>query len=150
MARTIREEIDIAAPPARVFACLTSPRELLQWWTTVDCPSTHWEFDARPGGRWLSRWRMPDGHEFELGGEIVDIRPPELIELTWRDERYPNLPVTRVRYELIAIPGGCRLRLLHHGFDDTRPDFDDYNGGWPGVFGKLRAHVSGIDVVAQR
>src|SRR5579885_3532428 len=137
MARAIRDEIDIAASPERVFECLTSPYELLQWWTTVDCPSTHWEFDARPGGRWLSRWRGPDGREFELGGDVIDIRPPEYIEVTWRDERYPNLSPTRVRYELHAIPGGCRLELIHDGFDDVRVDFDDYNGGWRSVLGKL-------------
>lgn len=143
MARIIRDEIDIAASPARVFACLTTPQELMQWWTTFDCPATHWEFDARPGGRWLSRWRFANGREFELGGEVIDIRPAELIEITWRDERYPNLPATRVRYELLEIPGGCRLRLLHDGFDDARADFDDYNGGWRSVFGKLRFHASG-------
>jgi uncharacterized protein YndB with AHSA1/START domain len=144
MPRIIRDEIEIAATPARVVACLTSPGELLQWWTTFDSPSTHWEFDARLGGRWLSRWRLPDGREFELGGEVVDIRPPELIELTWRDERYPNLPATRVRYELSEIAGGCRLRLMHDGFDHVRADFDDYNGGWRSVLGKLRFHLSGM------
>ena len=142
MPHVIRDAIDIAASPDRVFACLTTPDELLHWWTSFDVPSTYFEFDARPGGRWLARWRLPDGREFEMGGEVVDIRAPTLLELTWRDERYPNLPPTRVRYELTELPGGCQLRLTHDGFDGARPDFDDYNGGWRSVLGKLRWYVS--------
>ena len=143
MSREIRDEIDIAASRERVFACLTEPRELLAWWTSYDYPATHWEIDPRPGGAWLSRWRGPDGAEFALGGEIIEIRPPAVLEYTWRDERYPNLPLTRVRYELDETPQGCRVRLRHSGFDDTRVDFDDYNGGWAGVLGHLRHAASG-------
>jgi len=143
MSREIRDQIDVAAPRERVFDCLTDPRELLVWWTTPDYPATHWSLDARVGGQWLSRCRAPDGHEFALGGEIVEFRRPEVLEVTWWDERYPNLPVTRVRYELQDIPGGCRVRLLHTGFDDVRVDFDDYDGGWRSVLGKLRQHASG-------
>lgn len=143
MSREIRDEIDIAAPRERVFACLTEPQELLAWWTSFDYPATHWEIDPRPGGAWSSRWRGPDGAEFSLGGEIVEIRAPAVLEYTWRDERYPNLPATRVRYELDETPGGCRVRLRHSGFDDARADFDDYNGGWLGVMGNLRQRASG-------
>lgn len=143
MAREIRDQIDIAASRERVFACLTEPGELIAWWTSFDHPATHWSIDARPGGAWESRWRRPDGGEFSLSGEIIEIRPPAVLEYTWRDERYPNLPVTHVRYELDERPGGCRVRLKHTGFDDTRADFDDYNGGWLGVLGKLRLRASG-------
>jgi uncharacterized protein YndB with AHSA1/START domain/predicted enzyme related to lactoylglutathione lyase len=143
MPREIRDEIEIAAPRERVFACLTDPRELVAWWTSFDYPATKWELDARPGGAWRSYWRGPDGAEFSLGGEIVEIRAPEVLEYTWRDDRYPNLAETRVRYEIDERPGGCRVRLRHTGFDETRVDFDDYNGGWLGVFGKLRLHASG-------
>lgn len=144
MSREIRDEIEIAAPRERVFACLTEPGELLAWWTSYDYPATHWEIDPRPGGTWRSRWRGPAGEEFALGGEIVEIRPPAVLEYTWRDERYPNLPLTRVRYELDELPGGCRVRLRHSGFDDVRADFDDYNGGWLGVLGALRQRASGV------
>lgn len=143
MSREIRDEIDIAASRERVFGCLTEPRELLAWWTSYDYPATHWEIDPRPGGAWLSRWRGPDGAEFALGGEIVEFRPPAVLEYTWRDERYPNLPLTRVRYELDETPQGCRVRLHHTGFDDTRMDFGDYNGGWAAVLGGLRHAASG-------
>jgi uncharacterized protein YndB with AHSA1/START domain len=144
MSREIREEILIAAAPARVFECLTQPGQLLAWWTSTDYPATHWELDPRPGGKWLSRWRGPNGAEFALGGEIVEIRPPAVLEYTWWDERYPGLAATRVRYEIEEAAAGCLVRLHHTGFDDVRRDFDDYSGGWPAVLGRLRHQASGV------
>ena len=139
--RRIVEEIEIAAPPARVFAALTDPVQLLAWWGDRHTfPSTHWELDARVGGRWLSRWRGPDGATFALGGEVLEIDPPRLLAYSWWDERYPGLPHTTVRYELTATATSTLVTLTHDGFDSDRADFDDYNGGWSIVMSSLRAH----------
>jgi uncharacterized protein YndB with AHSA1/START domain len=139
MTRDIRESIDIAAPADRIFRCLTDPQELLAWWTTPDYPAVHWEVALERGGKWLSRWRGPHGEEFALGGEIIAVDPPTMLEYTWWDERYPNRPHTRVRYEITPTPGGCRVSVWHFGFDDVRDDFDDYNGGWSTVLTNLCA-----------
>ena len=141
MTRDIRESIVVAAPAEQVFRCLTDPRELMQWWTTPDYPSLHWEVALERGGKWLSRWRGPGGEEFALGGEIIEFNPPTLLEYTWWDERYPNRPHTRVRYDIEPTDGGCRVSVWHYGFDDTRDDFNDYNGGWSSVVAKLRGHA---------
>lgn len=142
MSREIVEQIEIAAPPSRVFEALTDPAQLLAWWgDRATYPSTHWELDPRAGGRWLSRWRAPDGSSFTLGGEILALDPPRLLAYSWWDERYPGLPLTTVRYELAPTPAGTLLTLRHSGFDATRTDFDDYNGGWSEVTRRLRAHA---------
>ena len=141
MTREIRESIVVAATPDHVFRCLTEPRELMQWWTTPDYPALHWEIALERGGKWLSRWRGPGGEEFALGGEIVELDPPTVLEYTWWDERYPSRPHTRVRYDIEPIDGGCRVRVRHYGFDGTRDDFSDYNGGWSSATAKLRAHA---------
>jgi uncharacterized protein YndB with AHSA1/START domain len=143
MTRRIVERIAIDAPPSRVFAALTDPTQLLAWWgDRTTYPSTHWELDPRVGGTWLSRWRSPDGASFALGGEILELDPPHLLVYSWWDERYPGLPVTTVRYELTATATGTVVTMTHDGFDDTRPDFHDYHGGWPTVMRKLRAHAA--------
>jgi uncharacterized protein YndB with AHSA1/START domain/catechol 2,3-dioxygenase-like lactoylglutathione lyase family enzyme len=143
MAAEIVNERVIAAPPETVFAALTEPEQLLAWWgDPALCPATHWELDARPGGRWLSRWRSRDGTELALGGEVVELRAPALLVYTWWDDRYPDLPHTTVRWELAPVAGGTRVRVTHAGFDGRRPDFVDYDGGWPGVLEKLGAHVA--------
>ena len=58
-------EIDIDAPPERIFA-LTEPKELIAWWgEEAESHTTSWELDLRVGGQWRSRrgqvvWRMDD------------------------------------------------------------------------------------------
>jgi uncharacterized protein YndB with AHSA1/START domain len=57
--RQIVRSIDIAALPERVFRALTEPAELRAWWgDPTSHPSLHWQIDLRPGGKWLSRWKV--------------------------------------------------------------------------------------------
>lgn len=142
LSRRIIEQIEISAPPSRVFQALTEPVQLLAWWGDRQTfPSTHWQLDPRVGGKWLSRWRGPDGETFALGGEIIAFDPPRLLAYSWWDDRYPGLPLTTVRYDLVETPGGTLVRMMHEGFDEPRADFDDYNGGWSEVMRLLRAHA---------
>ena len=41
-------EIEIAAPPERVFQALTDAKQLEQWWRSPICETTGWKMDARP------------------------------------------------------------------------------------------------------
>jgi uncharacterized protein YndB with AHSA1/START domain len=142
--RQIVESIEIAAAPECVFRALTEPQALLAWWgDPASYPATYWEMDLRCGGKWLSRWKnLADGTEFELGGEVLDVRGPHLLVVSWWDERYPGLEHTTVRYEVERLPnGGSRVCVTHSGFEGARPDFDDYSGGWATVLSSLRRHA---------
>jgi uncharacterized protein YndB with AHSA1/START domain len=142
--RQIVESIDIAATPECVFRALTDPEALVAWWgDAASYPATHWEMDLRVGGKWLSRWKnLADGSEFELGGEILEVRAPHLLVVSWWDDRYPGLDLTTVRYEVERLAnGGSRVRVTHSGFDGARADFDDYNGGWSMVLSKVRTYA---------
>jgi uncharacterized protein YndB with AHSA1/START domain/catechol 2,3-dioxygenase-like lactoylglutathione lyase family enzyme len=148
--RQIVESVGIAAPPERVFRALTEPKELLAWWgDSAAYPAIHWELELRVGGKWLSRWKnLAEGTEFELGGEVLECRPPHRLVVSWWDERYPGLEQTTVEYDIVRLPGrGSRLRVTHSGFDGARPDFDDYKGGWSTVTAKLRAHAEAAHAV---
>jgi len=144
MSRQIVETAMIQAGRERVFAALSTPSELLQWWTDPSlCAAIAWDLDLRPGGAWRSRWRWTsDGTEFELWGEVVQVDAPRLLIVSWRDERYAEFPPTIVRYELESIGDATLVRVTHSGFDNHRPDYDDYNGGWSSVLSKLLRHLS--------
>jgi uncharacterized protein YndB with AHSA1/START domain/catechol 2,3-dioxygenase-like lactoylglutathione lyase family enzyme len=151
--RQIVESIDIAAPTECVFRALTEPEALLAWWgDPTSYPAIHWEMDLRRGGTWLSRWKnLADGTEFELGGEVLEVRAPHLLVVSWWDERYPGLEHTTVRYEIERLAsGGSRVRVTHSGFDGTRLDFDDYNGGWSMVLSSLRRHAEAVEAARAR
>lgn len=140
----IVETIEIAATPERVFRALTDPALLLAWWgDPAVCVATHWEVDPRVRSRWRSRWHWKTadgGPDFEIGGEVLAVDPPRLLVYSWRDERYPQLPVTTVRYELQATAAGVRVRVIHSGFGGPTPDYQDYRGGWSLLLTKLKGY----------
>jgi uncharacterized protein YndB with AHSA1/START domain len=137
----IVESMEIRAPAERVFQALTTPSELLSWWgDPAVCTSTHWELDQRVGGKWRSRWRWADsGEEFDIWGEVLEIDPPRLLVYSWRDQRYPDVATTTVRYDVVPTDLGCRVTVTHSGFVGETPDYNDYRGGWSIVLGGLRA-----------
>jgi len=51
----IVSEIQIAAPPERVFRAINDAGELQRWFTSPECPVKFWQMDARVGGRYSSR-----------------------------------------------------------------------------------------------
>src|SRR5450432_3365332 len=84
----IVSEIEIAAPPERVFQALTESAQLKRWFTSPECPAKLWEMDARLGGRY--GYATEKGSivvnkvsEFECHGEILDYDPPRVIAYTW-------------------------------------------------------------------
>ena len=92
-------EVEIAAPPERVFQALTDAKQLFAWWGKE--PSVElsvFEMDARPGGRWRfqckpasgaghgavgEQLRRNDAREFEAHGEVLEYVPPRLLVWSW-------------------------------------------------------------------
>lgn len=74
---TIAYERRFDAPIDRVWAAYTEP-ELVQQWLGygefVTC-----EMDIRPGGSYLWVWRLDDGNELTIRGEVVDAQAPTLL-----------------------------------------------------------------------
>ena len=84
-------EIDVAAPPERVFAALIDPQQLMQWWGGEGrCKKRLWKIDARVGGQWRSESYDPTGNisvngisDFNVSGEILEYDPPRQLAYTW-------------------------------------------------------------------
>ena len=137
-------EIQIAAPPDRVFKALTDPKALMRWFNSPECPVKSWEMDARPGGRY--RYSTEKGtivvnnvSEFECHGEILEIDPPRLLVYTWianwQDDKSRR---TIVRWELMPETAGTRVKVTHSGLAEEDIARKDYSGGWPGVLENLK------------
>jgi uncharacterized protein YndB with AHSA1/START domain len=137
-------EIQIAAPPERVFKALTDPKELMRWFTSPECPAKLWEMDARPGGRY--RYATEKGtivvnnvSEFECHGEVLEIDPPRLLVYSWianwHDDKSRR---TIVRWELTRDAAGTRVKVTHSGLAQETVAREDYSGGWTGVLENLK------------
>ena len=94
----------ISASPERVWAAITIPERIADWFATADV-----QIEMRLGGA----YRLRFGNEGPYAeGEITAFDPPRLLEHTWPN---PPDPPGRVRYEIEPDVDGCVLRLSNFG-----------------------------------
>jgi len=142
-------EIEISAPPERVFQALIDPKKVMQWWTSDECQIERFEFEPRRGGRWCydtkpSSVNINGITKFHCEGEVLEFDPPHVLAYTWianwhdhREER------TVVRWELRAVANGTRAKVTHSGLANLPVARKDYGSGWRGVVELLKNFVEG-------
>ena len=138
-------EVQIAAPPERIFQALTSSDLLMRWWNGSDgpCRVKLWEFEARLGGRWRCTVEDPSqkmlpGGEGTTTGEIVEFDPPRTLAYTWLASFHSKPEVvTLVRWNLVPNQDGTLVKMTHSGLKPL-PEGAGYAEGWPGVIGCLK------------
>jgi uncharacterized protein YndB with AHSA1/START domain len=140
-------EIEIAAPPERVFQALTDSHQLMCWWTSDICEVELWEMDARVGGRWRfktgkSSQSINGVNQFEAEGEILEMHAPRLLVYTWlanwHDDKQSR---TVVRWDLMPTKSGTKVKVTHSGLGKQPVARKDYSGGWSGVVEQLKKFV---------
>ncbi len=139
---TIVSEIDIAAPPERVFKAISDAEETRRRSPELDV----FEMDPRVGGRWRLEMKLKKPYRgFDVirhEGEIVEIDPPRLLAYTWLANFHTDPKMqTLVRLELTATDTGTHLRVRHSGLAQDAAAAKDYAGGWPGVLDKLKTFI---------
>jgi uncharacterized protein YndB with AHSA1/START domain len=141
-ATTIVKEITIDARAAKVFAALTDPAQLPQWWGEegkykVD----RMESDLRPGGKWGAYGTSSDGSAFSVEGVYRIVDAPHLVEMTWKHDWEESAEETVVRYDLTETNGTTLLRVTHSGFVSPKSR-DEHAKGWEQVLAWLAAFIA--------
>lgn len=131
----VRHVIKIRAPRAKVFAALTRPEYIKQWF-----PAPAPVVEPRVGGKYGF------GFTFEKDGKTVEAPAMKILEFekdrklvtTWPDWRGdPAVPDQKIEWILEDDGEGTKLTLLHSGF--TRAvDVSDYPFGWVQFIEKIR------------
>ncbi len=134
----IERSLELAHPPAKVWAALTTSEGLSAWF------GDRATIDLRPGGAAQMTFRS---------GVTVDMRIERVEEaavfgFTWR---LPDLPDddprrTYVEFTLEEAGAGTRLRVVESGFallpDDTRrATYDSHAEGWASELGELAGYL---------
>ena len=112
----IRFERRIAHPVERVWAALTDPDQMREWWAAAD------ELELREGGSFTIRWLNSDeqGNVAIARGTVSAIDPPHLIELDsdihgvmrW-ELRDAGGDATALTFtSTLELPGEYRLKVL--------------------------------------
>jgi uncharacterized protein YndB with AHSA1/START domain len=134
----IERVMELAQPPAAVWAALTTAEGLGAWFGNQAA------IDLRPGGTgWLS-W---------TGGPTVDLRverveEPRVFGFTWPLNELPAQDPRRTYVEFTLEPAGAgtRLTVVETGFAQLPPDdydkaYDSHTEGWASELGELAGYL---------
>lgn len=94
MSRTIDPKLDLVlervvdVPPELVWAAWTKPEHLKKWFTPEPWKTVEAEVDLRPGGKFRTLMRGPEGQEHNNIGCYLEVVPNE--RLVWTDALLPG------------------------------------------------------------
>lgn len=131
----------IKAPPAKVYAALTDPKRMVQWWGPDAGPTLRAEADVRPGGRFSVVFRLLNGDEHNPTGVYQEVIPNQKLVFTWE---WPEMPEREslVTFLLVPFDGGTDLTLIHEQLPDEGARIS-HEVGWRGFLDKLEAFTTG-------
>lgn len=125
----------IKASPAKVWAAITEPDQMLKWWGPDAGPTLSVDADVRPGGRYSVVFRTMDGVERNPTGIYREVVAPERLVFTW-DLPGAAEPETLVTFLLRPIDTGTELTLTHALLPDEAA-CKSHEMGWSGLLDKL-------------
>jgi uncharacterized protein YndB with AHSA1/START domain len=130
----IERVVEIAHPPAKVWAALTTAEGLASWF------GDQATIDLRPGG--AARMTFGSGHVAEMRVERVE--EPTVFGFTWHIYGLPADDPRRTYVEFTLAPAGqgTRLIMVESGFAQLPDDayetaYDGNAGGWVSELGEL-------------
>ena len=145
----IVSEIQIAAPPERVFQALVDPAQVVKWWGQEGIyRCKQFEAELRVGGKWRNAGIGPNGSNFEVHGEILELDRPRVLAYSWVSS-WTGDAETVVRWELEPRDNGTLVRVRHSGFA-ARPELAQNYRGWPRMLGWLQALLDRGETVDDR
>ena len=134
----IERTMELAHPPAKVWAALTTAEGLAAWF------GEEAGIDLRPGGAAWMRWA--NGYSVEMRVERVE--EPTVFGFTWHIYGLPEDDPRRTYVEFTLEPagGGTRLTVVESGFaqlseDAYRAAFDGNTRGWASELAELATYL---------
>jgi uncharacterized protein YndB with AHSA1/START domain len=128
-ADSIRQTHIIGFPPAMVWAALTEPERLADWFR----PGT---VELTKGGRASFTYDPArDGHDGPFyRGEVIEVDPERLLAIRWTDG-------STVRYELTDATDATAVLFSHQGL--LKEDVAELAGGWHTFIEDIERHLRG-------
>jgi uncharacterized protein YndB with AHSA1/START domain len=131
------------AKPERVFRAFADPKRLVKWWGPKGVTIPVCEMDVRPGGRWLTTMRAPDGSDMIVSGVYREIDPPTRLVFTWawhQDGKRGHETVVTIA--LKPHGAGTELTLTQAAFESAQ-SLNAHRQGWSSSFDCLAEYLRG-------
>lgn len=132
----------IKASPPRVWAAITRPEQMIQWWGPDAGPTLSAQADVRPGGRFSIVFRLLNGDEHNPTGVYREVVREKKLVFTWE---WPGAPEREslVTFRLEPFDGGVELTLIHEQLPDEETR-ESHAAGWCGLLDKLPVFLEGF------
>jgi uncharacterized protein YndB with AHSA1/START domain len=133
----IRREVQIAAPPATVFAFLTDPDKIVSWMGAEATTEPH------PGGLYLLKGV---GQGNNARGEFREVVPVHRLAYSFGWEGREEVPPgsSLIEIDLVDRDGGTLLRMTHSGLPNAA-QCAAHARGWAHYLGRLVIAAAGGD-----
>jgi uncharacterized protein YndB with AHSA1/START domain len=120
------------APRSLVFQAWTDGERLKRWCCPTGFTISFSEGDIRPGGKFRTCMRSPQGEDHWVGGTYTEIVPDEKIVFThaWQDEAGNSAHETVVTVTLSDDVEGNTQLTLHQAFFLSEASRDGHLQGW--------------------
>jgi len=148
--RDLAFERVVDVPPALVWRAWTEAEHLTKWFTPAPWTTPHAELDVRPGGRFHTVMRGPNGEEHASTGCYLVVEPGR--RLIWTDALGPAYrpnPQPFMTAQLTLTPegpGGTRYHVIvAHADAEARAKHEamGFLEGWGAALDQLVAMVEG-------
>jgi uncharacterized protein YndB with AHSA1/START domain len=128
----IHFEIEINAPPAKVWSKLATLDGLKEWF------GRNLIFEHKVGGRFQMEGELPGEGPYKFTGLVTSLVPESELAFTWRSEvgeKEPWPAYTLVTFRLFPTAAGTRVTLDHTGFEAlgealAKSGFEGHVQGW--------------------
>jgi len=145
-------DIQIAAPPDRIFDALIDPAQVPKWWGGQGAGQVfrcnEFTADLRVSGRWKASGVSGNDQKFEVTGEFLEINRARKLRYTWV-ATWTGTAKTQVEWELQPGANGTHIQLRQSGLA-AHPEIANSYRGWPRMLEWLRAYVERGETTAQR
>jgi len=130
----VHREVQIAAPPAAVFALLTDPEKITRWM------GTEADIDLKVGGLYF----VNVAGKHRARGEFTEVVPVHRLAYSFGWEGREKTPPGSglIEIDLIDNEGGTLLRMTHSGLPDAE-ECASHTKGWAHYLGRLVVAAAG-------
>jgi uncharacterized protein YndB with AHSA1/START domain len=147
---TIEREIYVDAPPEIVFAVVSSPDHLKEWWPDDA------RFEPTPGSTGEIVFGDRDAGGAAVSFTVVDARPPRTFSFRWT---HPTGEVAAegnsllVTFDLTPSGGGTLLKMTESGFREMgweiaelEQQYQEHVTGWDFYLPRLAPYVATLEL----
>lgn len=147
----LEREVDV--PPHLVWAAWTDPQHIVHWFTPAPWKTPIAEVDLRPGGKFRTVMRGPEGQEFDNQGCYLDLVPDA--RLVWTSTMTsgfrPSVAPAPFHFTAMILieprgRGSLYKAIVVHGAPEARAQHESmgFHDGWGKALDQLVVHMKSV------